>query len=95
MPSIWRYVISLKLNDTDFEAISIKLNEKSSGKGRTEVDGPRYKKSAHIDIVSSKGMLVNNETISKETKNRESLYTGSRQRSSHILNILGDVLGIG
>ena len=48
-------------------------------KKRTEVDGPRYKESAHIDIVSSKGMLVNNETISKETKNWESLHTGSRR----------------
>ena len=40
----------------------------SSGKGRTNINRLRYQNSAHIDIVSSKGMLVNNETISKETK---------------------------
>ena len=30
----------------------------SSGKGRSTIDWPRYQKSAHIDIVSSKGILV-------------------------------------
>ena len=41
--------------------------------------GPRYKISAHIDIVSSKGMFVNSETTSKETRNRDSIHTERRQ----------------
>ena len=78
-PSIWRYTISLKLKDTDFVAIPINSIKTSAGKGRSIVDGPRYKKLAHIDTVSSKGMFVYNETISKETRNWKSLHTGRRQ----------------
>ena len=52
-PSIWWYMISLKLKDTDFMAIPINSIKTSSEKGRAIVDGQRYKKSAHIDIVSS------------------------------------------
>ena len=44
----------------------------------TIVDGPRYNKSAHINIDSSKGMLVKRET-SKETRNWDSIQTGSRR----------------
>ena len=64
---------------TDFVAISINSMKTSSEKGRTKVDGPRYRKSAHKDIVLSKGMLVNNETISKETISWDSLHKGSRR----------------
>ena len=67
-PSIWRYMIPLKLKDTDFVAIPINSMKTSSGKGRAIVDGPRYKKSVHIDIVSSKGMFVNSKTTSKEPR---------------------------
>ena len=72
-------MISLKLKDTDFVAIPINSIKTSPGKGRTTVDGPRYKKSAHIDIVSSKGMLVKRETTSKETRNWDSIHTGNQQ----------------
>ena len=78
-PSIWRYMISLKLKDTYFVAIPINSIKTSSGKRRAIVDGPRYKKSVHIDIVSSKRMFVNNETTSNETRNWDSLHTGSRR----------------
>ena len=77
-PSIWQYMISLKLKDTDFVAIPINSIKTSSGKGRATVDEPQYKKSAHIDIVSSKGMFVKRETTSKETRNWDSIQTGSR-----------------
>ena len=69
----------MKLNDNRLCGNFHQLNETSSEKGRTEVDGTRYKKSAHKDIVLSKGMLVNNETISKETENWDSLHKGSRR----------------
>ena len=68
-PSIWLYMISLKLKDNDFVAIPINTIKTSSEKGRAAIDGPRKKKSAYIDIVWSKGMLVKRETASKETKN--------------------------
>ena len=79
MPSIWRYMISLKLKDTDFVAIPINSIKTSSGKRRATIDGPRYKKSVHIDIVSSKGMLVKRDTTSKETRNWDSIQMGSRR----------------
>ena len=78
-PSIRRYMISLKLKDTDFVAIPINSIKTSSRKEREVADGLQYKKPAHIDTVSSKGMFVNNETISKETRNWDSLHTGRRR----------------
>ena len=35
-------------------------------------------KNQHIDTVTSKGMFVNNETISKEIRNWDSLHTGTK-----------------
>ena len=77
--SIWRYMITLKLKDNDCVAIPINSIKTSSGGGRETADGPRCKKLAHIDIVSSKGILVKRETTSKETRNWDSIQTGSRR----------------
>ena len=43
-----------------------------SRKEGTDVNGLRCKKSAQIEITSSKGTLVNSEVISKDTMNWES-----------------------
>ena len=59
-------MVSLELKDTDFVAMPINSIKTSSGKGREAIDGPQYKKSAHIDIVSSKGILVKGDNIKRD-----------------------------
>ena len=66
------YLVSLKLKETDIVANSINSTETLSGKEGTDVNGLRYRKSAQIEITSSRGTLVNNEVISKDTMNWES-----------------------
>ena len=67
--STWRYIMPLKLKETDLVANFINCTKTFSGKEETDVRGLRYKKSAQIEITSSRGTLVNNEAISKDTKN--------------------------
>ena len=67
MPSTWQYIVSWKLNETDLVVSSISsINIYSGNNG-----GPKwlwYQKSAQKLMVSSKGMLVNKEHVSNETK---------------------------
>ena len=59
-------MVSLKLKETDLVANSIYSMKTLSGKEGTDVNGLRYKKSAQIEITSSRGTLVNSEVISKD-----------------------------
>ena len=65
-------MVSLKLKETDLVANSISSTKTLSGKEGTDVNGHWYKKSAQIEITSSKETLVNSEVISKDTMNWES-----------------------
>ena len=58
-----------KLKETDLVANSISSTKTLSGKEGTDVNGIRYRKSAQIEITSSRGILGNREVISKDTMN--------------------------
>ena len=70
-------MVSLKLKETDLVSNSLNSTKALSGKEGTDVNGLRYKKSAQIEIHCSRGTLVNNEAISKDTINWESTQWGS------------------
>ena len=54
-----RYMVSLKLKETELVANSISSTKTLSGKEGTDVNELRYGKSTQIEITTSKGTLVN------------------------------------
>ena len=70
-------MVLLKLKETDLVANSINSMKTLSGKEGTDDNGLWYKKSAQIEITSSRGTLVNSEVILKDTMNWESTQGGS------------------
>ena len=87
-PLIWRNIVSLKLNYTNFVAMPTNSMKTAPGKGREAIDGPRYKKSAHIRNICKKrddikrdqklGLHTNGQSTNNGTECKRVLNTTHR-----------------